>query len=67
MERSSHAWVWKGTWGREWDTQSEKQRALRVLLFPNTCSSPSLRSRKGSWLQVLGLAVPASAELSPCS
>lgn len=58
VERSSCAWVWKGTWGREWDMQSEKQRALRMLVFPNTCSSQSLRSRKGSWLQVLSLTVP---------
>lgn len=67
VERSSSAWVWKGTWVRERNTQSEKQRALRMLVFLNTCSSQSLQSRKGSWLQVLGLAVPMGAELSPCS
>jgi len=47
--------------------QSEKQRALRTLVFPSTCSSQSLWSRKGAWLQVLNLAVPAGVELGPRS
>lgn len=31
VERSF--WGWKGTEGRDWDMQSEKQRVLRMLVF----------------------------------